>query len=55
MQFLSICGSTSVDSTNHRSHSTTVFTNEKNPHVSGPMQFKPALFNAQLHKFRGVI
>ena len=40
--------SISVDSTNHRSGNTVVFV-EKNPHVSGPAQFKPMLSKGQLY------
>ena len=37
------------DSTNRRSCSTEVLTTEKNPHVSGPMQFKLVLIKGQLY------
>ena len=36
-----------LDSTNSGPCSTVVFTSEKNPHVNGPMEFKPALFKDQ--------
>ena len=37
-----------VDSTNRRSYSTEVLTTEKNPRVSGPMQFQLILIKRQL-------
>lgn len=40
---LQMCGSDSVDSTNH----------EKNPCVSGPMRFKSVLFEGQLNLWSG--
>lgn len=33
----------------HRSIGTVVLTVEKNPHMSGLMQFQPVLFKVQLH------
>ena len=45
---LCICGSASMDSTNLRSCSSVVFTTEKNPHISGPTQFKSVLVKGQL-------
>ena len=44
--FLSICGFAYTDSTNFRQCSTAVYTVEKNPHISVPMQFKPVLFKS---------
>ena len=47
--FVSIhSSSASTDSANHGSRSTVVFTIEKNPHISGPVQSKPVLFKGQL-------
>ena len=45
----SIYSSTSLGSTNWKSRSTTVFTTGKNPHLSGPTQFKPVLFKGQTY------
>ena len=47
--FLHICGSASMDSTNCGPYSTVVFTIEKHLSVSGPAQFKPALFKGQMN------
>ena len=46
---LRIQGSASSDSANLGSCSTVIFTIEKNPCVSGPVQFKPVLFKGQLY------
>ena len=48
-RFLCIHSSTSMDSTNLGSCSNIVFTMEKNPCVSGPMQLIPVLFKSQLY------
>ena len=42
------CSSAFADSTNCRQSSIVVFTIEKNPCISGPVQFKPMLFRGQL-------
>ena len=47
--FLHVHGFVPSESTNHRSCSTVVITIEKNPHVSGPTQFKLMSFNGQLY------
>ena len=47
--FLHVHGFVPSESTNHRSCSTVVITIEKNPHVSGPTQFKLMSFKGQLY------
>ena len=37
-----------MESTSHRSGSALMLTIEKNPHVTGPTEFKPVLFKGQL-------
>ena len=46
---LRICSSTSTDSTSPVSRGMVVFTTEKNPHVSGPTQFKLMLLKGQMY------
>ena len=49
LQFLCIHCSASLDSANTSLCSTEVFTTEKDPHISGPLQFKSVLYKGQLY------